>query len=101
MLNNIIFTDFINETEKWALYRQATATVIPSLYEGFGIPVLESQRVGTPVIASCITPLKEILGSSALYINPTKTSSLVTALKKIIHPKTHKKISSSGYKKLS
>jgi len=98
LLNNIVFTDFITEPEKWALYRQATATVIPSLYEGFGIPVLESQRVGTPVIASDITPLKEVLGNSALYINPTKVSTLVSALKKITHPKIQKKYRHLGIK---
>lgn len=98
LTDKIIFTDFINESEKWALYRRATATVIPSLYEGFGIPALESQRVGTPVIASFITPLKEVLGDSALFINPVKISSLVTALKKITYPKIHQKYRHLGTK---
>jgi glycosyltransferase involved in cell wall biosynthesis len=96
--NQIIFTDFISEAEKWALYRQAAATVIPSLYEGFGIPALESQRVGTPVIASHITPLMEVLQDSALYINPTKIFSLVSAFKKITHLKTHRKYRLLGIK---
>lgn len=96
--NQVIFTDFITEKEKWVLYKQAVATVIPSLYEGFGIPVLESQRLGTPVIASNIDSLKEILDDSALYINPRNSSSLVAALKKITNIDTRFKFRRMGIK---
>jgi glycosyltransferase involved in cell wall biosynthesis len=62
----VTFTGFISENDKWYLYKNALATVIPSLYEGFGIPAIESQIVGTPVIASTIPVFKEILGDSAI-----------------------------------
>jgi len=62
----VLFTGFISENDKWYLYKNAIATVIPSLYEGFGIPAIESQIVGTPVIASTIPVFKEILGNSAI-----------------------------------
>lgn len=81
--NQVIFTDFITESEKWYLYKNAIATVIPSTYEGFGIPAIESQKVGTPVIASNIPSLTEVLEDSALFIDPTDTSSLVKALNNI------------------
>lgn len=78
---SVIFTDYISETEKWILYREATATVLPSLYEGFGIPAIESQLMGTPVICSDIPVFKEILGSTATYIDPHSVDSLATSLK--------------------
>lgn len=79
---SVIFTDYISETEKWLLYQQATATVLPSLYEGFGIPAIESQLMGTPVICSRIPAFTEVMGDSATYIDPTSVNSLVTALNK-------------------
>lgn len=81
--SNVIFTDYIDETEKWVLYKNAKALVLPSLYEGFGIPAIEAQKVGTPVIASNIPVLKEILGNSAIFIDPTNTTNLVEAINKI------------------
>jgi len=83
LTHEVIFTDFISEEEKWALYQGATSLVIPSTYEGFGIPAIESQIVGTPVIASDIPPLKEVLKDSALYIDPKDTNSLISAFGKI------------------
>jgi glycosyltransferase involved in cell wall biosynthesis len=72
----VIFTGFISENDKWYLYKNAIATVIPSLYEGFGIPAIESQIMGTPVIASTIPVFKEILGDSAVLTdNLSKTLS--------------------------
>jgi glycosyltransferase involved in cell wall biosynthesis len=81
--DSVVFTDYITEEQKWSLYKSAIATIIPSLYEGFGIPAIESQKVGTPVIASNIKVFTEILGSSALFIDPTNIDSLVQALEKI------------------
>jgi len=79
----VIFTDYISETEKWALYKGAICLVIPSTYEGFGIPAIESQIMGTPVIASAIPSLKEVLEDSALYIDPQNQDTLISALSQI------------------
>jgi len=81
--SKVIFTDYITEIDKISLLKYSQALVIPSTYEGFGIPALESQSVGTPVIAANIPPLKEVLKDSALYIDPTDQSTLVSALKNI------------------
>lgn len=82
--NQVIFTDYISENEKWALYQNAISLVIPSTYEGFGIPAIESQKTGTPVIASDIPSLREVLHDSALYINPENMFSLVSAFEKML-----------------
>ena len=79
----VIFTDYISETEKWLLYQQAETTVLPSLYEGFGIPAIESQLMGTPVICSNIPAFKEIVENTATFIDPTSIKSLVNALNNV------------------
>lgn len=53
-----------------ALYQAAEALVYPSLCEGFGIPIIEAQRVGTPVISSNTSSMPEVAGDGALYFNP-------------------------------
>jgi glycosyltransferase involved in cell wall biosynthesis len=62
------------------LYRGATALVFPSLYEGFGLPVLEAMSCGAPVIVSNSTSLPEVGGSAAVYIDPCSKESLVSKL---------------------
>lgn len=94
--NSTIFTDYISETEKWSLYKHAQATVIPSTYEGFGIPAIESQKAGTPVISSNIPVFTEVLQKSTLSINPTDISSLTDALNKITNPLIRSKFVSLG-----
>lgn len=80
----VIFTGFISENDKWYLYKNAIATVIPSLYEGFGIPAIESQSIGTPVIASTIPVFKEILGDSAILTDNLSQTLSQTIDKKYI-----------------
>ena len=91
--DSVIFTDFVTEKEKNILYQNATATVLPSLYEGFGIPAIESQSFDTPVITSDIASYKEVMGDSAIYINPHNEKSLVKALSNIKnnHSKNYKR----------
>ncbi len=78
--DKVIFTDYISEIDKWSLLKSATALVIPSTFEGFGIPAIESQSVGTPVIASDIDSLKEVLGDSSLFINPQDSNNLANSM---------------------
>lgn len=91
--NKVIFTDFVSETEKWHLYKQTQALIIPSSYEGFGMPALEAMSVGTPVISSNITSLPEVVGDSGILVDPHKPKELTQALQKIINPGVRKKLS--------
>lgn len=94
--NKVIFTDYINNIEKWTLYKNAISLVIPSTYEGFGIPAIEAMKVGTPVIASNIKPFQEVIGKSGLIIDPTNNQDLVDKMTQICDPKTQEKYSKLG-----
>jgi len=61
----------VTDTELAALYHQAAALVFPSLYEGFGLPVVEAQRLGCLVVAADRTSLPEVAGDGALLVDPT------------------------------
>lgn len=76
----VIFTGRVSETQLAAWYRGAIATVFPSLYEGFGLPVAESMACGTPVITSAISSMPEVGGNAALYVDPRDTESISMAM---------------------
>lgn len=65
----VIFTGFIDEADKAAVFSLAQTFVFPSLYEGFGIPVLEAMSQGIPVLASNIPSLKEVAANGAEYFD--------------------------------
>lgn len=68
--NNVIVLNFLNDSYLIDFIRNAYAVVYPSLYEGFGLPVLESMSQGTPVISSNTSSLPEVGGNSVVYIDP-------------------------------
>jgi len=67
------------------LYQKATAFVFPSLYEGFGIPVLESFACRCPLICSKASSLPEVAGDAAIYFDPTDKSSMLNSIQKVIY----------------
>jgi glycosyltransferase involved in cell wall biosynthesis len=74
------------------LYTNARAFIFPSLYEGFGLPVLEAFSCGCPVVASNTSSLPEIGGEAACYFDPHDPGSLVQALESVImdtHSREH------------
>lgn len=86
--DNIKWLGYISDTDLPALYAGATAAIVPSLYEGFGLPVLEAMACGVPVIASNNTAFPETVGDAALLFNPHEENELVDAMKEIIENKT-------------
>lgn len=75
----------INDKTLQLLYRQAVAFIFPTMYEGFGIPVLEAFACDCPCIVSNLSSLPEVAGNAALYINPTEPDSISTAVEQILH----------------
>lgn len=68
-------------------YQLATATILPSFEEGFGLPLVESMACGTPVLASKIEVLQEIAAQAGLYFDPYSSSELLTNMQKIVDDK--------------
>jgi glycosyltransferase involved in cell wall biosynthesis len=67
-----------------ACYRQAVALVFPSLYEGFGLPVLEAMQLGCPVITSNTSSLPEVGGDAAVYVDPQDVAGLAKAMMRVL-----------------
>lgn len=72
----VVFTGFITDQDLPAYYRGALAVVIPSLYEGFGLPVIEAMATGTPVLASNVTSLPEVVDDAGLLVDPYSVDSI-------------------------
>jgi len=81
--DQVLFTGYVPDDDLPALYSGAEAFVLPSLYEGFGLPVLEAMACGAPVITSTVTSLPEVVGDAALLVDPTDTDALAGALAQI------------------
>lgn len=82
---------FIPEKDMVALHASAFCLAYPSLYEGFGLPLVKSLKVGTPIITSNISSMPEVGGDAALYVDPNSTSDLTKAITKIIKNSTVRK----------
>ena len=76
-----ILPGFVSNSDLVALYNLATIFVMPSLYEGFGLPVLEAMQSGCPVITSGEGSLKEVAGQSAIFVNPRDVEDMVGKIK--------------------
>jgi len=76
----ILFTGFVTEYEKYKLLLGAQATIYPSVFEGFGLPVLESLSVGTPCVASFSSSIPEAGGAFCHYFDPLSVTDLHRAL---------------------
>ena len=84
MNNRIIFTGFISEKELDSLFRMADFLIYPSLYEGFGIPVLEAMSMGLPVLTSNTTAMPEVAGDAAYLVDPTNIEEMTSAMSELL-----------------
>jgi len=75
---------YINEQQKWELLRACTLFCLPSFSEGFGLPVLEAQAVGVPVMTSATTAMPEVAGRGAFFVDPFSSSSIIGGLTKVM-----------------
>lgn len=81
---HVRFLGFVPDEDLPALYNAASALAFPSLYEGFGLPPLEAMACGTPVVASNVSSLPEVLGEAAVMVAPTDVEALATALGRVL-----------------
>ncbi|MBN1964789.1 MAG: glycosyltransferase family 4 protein, partial [Anaerolineae bacterium] len=80
----VITPGFVADEDTAALFSGALALVFPSLYEGFGFPVVEAMRCGTPVITSDTSSLPELTGDAALTVDPLDVDALASAMRQVI-----------------
>lgn len=80
----IVFTGYISQAEKTALYQRASLFVFPSLYEGFGIPPLEAMGAGCPVVCSDAASLPEVVGDAARLASPTDMQGFAQAMAEVL-----------------
>ncbi|HSN11816.1 MAG TPA: glycosyltransferase family 1 protein, partial [Propionibacteriaceae bacterium] len=82
--DSVVFTPPVRDEDKAAVYRLADVSVLVSLYEGFGIPVIEAMAAGTPVIASRVSSLPEVCGDAAVLVDPLDTDELAARLEEVL-----------------
>jgi len=83
----IVFLDYVPTKDLPGLYSMAQALVFASLYEGFGLPVLEAMACGCPVITSEVTSIPEVGGNSVLYVDPYDVESIIWGMNRILSSK--------------
>ena len=81
--DKILRIGYVDDDDMSALYSGAEMFLFPSLYEGFGIPVLEAMKCGLPVICSNTTSLPEVIGDCGIKINPTSDQEMLSAMEKM------------------
>jgi glycosyltransferase involved in cell wall biosynthesis len=81
----VIFPGFIAEHDLPDVYRGATCFAFPSLYEGFGFPVLEAMACGVPVVASNTSSMPEVAGDAALFVDPSDIAAMAEALYRLLY----------------
>lgn len=80
----IDFLGVVPEAKLPSLYRGAEALIFPSLYEGFGLPLLEAMACGTPVVTANTTAMPEVAGDAALLVDPTSVEQIAKAMERIV-----------------
>jgi glycosyltransferase involved in cell wall biosynthesis len=98
--DNVLITGYVRNTELAPIYSGAELFVFPTLYEGFGLPVLEAMQCGCPVITSNNSSIPEVAGDAAVMIDPNDVEGLSRTMEKILSsPSTRKGMSSKGLKR--
>lgn len=81
---NVIWRDYVSDAELGELYRDAIVFLYPSLYEGFGLPVLEAMAHGCPVITSTVSSLPEVGGDAAVYVDPESVDDIAAKMDRLL-----------------
>ncbi|MEK7671840.1 MAG: glycosyltransferase family 1 protein [Bacteroidota bacterium] len=82
--SRIHYLEYVSDNELWSLYRQALCFVYPSLYEGYGFPILEAMASGVPIITSNSSSLRELADGVALLVDPRSIQDIAEAMNMLI-----------------
>ncbi len=98
---NIKMLGYVKEGRKEEILKHADMFLFPSFYEGFGMPILEAQSEGVPVITSNTSSMPEVAGEGALFVDPKNTESIVDAIYKLAqNEKLRKDLIEKGFKNI-
>jgi glycosyltransferase involved in cell wall biosynthesis len=101
VLEKVKFLDFVSDEDLPSLYTNALCYVLPSLYEGFGLPVLEAMQYNCPVITSNVSSLPEAGGDAALYVDPTNVSDIADKMSSLLtNDELRKELIAKGQKQI-
>jgi glycosyltransferase involved in cell wall biosynthesis len=89
--NDVYFLGYVPAELMPALYQEARALLFPSIYEGFGIPLVEAMACGCPIATSDTSSMPEVCGDAALYFNPHSTNSILSTLTELVRTDTDRK----------
>ena len=82
--DKVLFLENVSDKDLPEFYKNAECFVLPSLYEGFGLPILEAMKYGCPVLTSDISSLPEAGGEAAVYFDPYNVNDMVNKIKKVL-----------------
>jgi len=84
----VIFTEYMPHHQMPSVYQAADLFVFPSLYEGFGLPKLESMACGTPVVSSNAASLPEVVGAAGILVDPYDANEMAEAMCRVLSDKS-------------
>lgn len=97
---NIIALGYITDEELKALYLNALGLILPSFYEGFGLPILEAMHCGCPVLCARAASLPEVAGDAALFFDPMNARNIAETVDRIVlDPQLRNKLTQKGYQR--
>ena len=98
--DDIIFTGYVKDDDAYTLYSNALAYCLPSLYEGFGLPILEAMKCGCPVITSDFSSTAEVAGNAGVLVDPLSVDAIAGAFDRIYSDEPfRKKLVEKGYER--
>lgn len=98
---DILYLGYITDSQRFQVLKNSSLYVLPSLYEGFGIPILEAFASGTPVATSNISSMPEVAGEAAIYFEPKNENDIKRALKTVLFDQAlQDNLREKGYERL-
>lgn len=97
---DIILSGYIAPEDKAYVFQKARVFIYPSIYEGFGLPLLEAMKSGTPIITSSSASMPEIAAETAIYVNPFSIESIAKGMSRIVTTDLHSQLHQNCLKRI-